>query len=80
MVDKLDEGRLQWYGHVHRRDESDMVKRAIELGVEGAGRRGQPKKRWKDCVGDRLRARNIDPQETVYRPHWRHLIMMCNPE
>lgn len=34
VADKLDERRLQWDGHVQRRNENDIVKRAMEVKVE----------------------------------------------
>lgn len=40
VVDELDGRRLQWYDHVRRWDEKHMVKRAMELELEGARREG----------------------------------------
>ena len=58
---KLDEGRLRWYGHVQRREPQDLVRRGMELEIVGARMRGRLKKRWKDCVGEDLRTRSISP-------------------
>jgi len=46
--------RLQWYGHVLRKEDNDWVKKYMEYEVEGARLRGKPKKTWtgiveKDC-------------------------------
>ena len=41
--------RLQWYGHVQRRDESYIGRRIESIIVRGRKGRGRPKKRWRNC-------------------------------
>ena len=41
---KFQERRMRWYGHVMRRDEEYVGKRAMGIEVQGS-RRGRPKKR-----------------------------------
>ena len=36
--------RLRWFGHVKRRDENSILRRAMELEVEGRRPVGRPKK------------------------------------
>jgi hypothetical protein len=43
---KIQERRLQWYGHVERRDESCIGKRVERMKVRGRRGRGRSKKRW----------------------------------
>jgi len=38
----LQQNRLQWYGHVLRKEDNDWVKKCMEY--EGARLRGRPKK------------------------------------
>ena len=50
----LQENRLQWYGHVLRKDDNDWVKKCMEYGVVGSRPRGRPKRTWleveqRDC-------------------------------
>ena len=53
---KVQEHRMQWYGHVvMRRDEEYVGKRVMGIEVQGSRRRGRPKKRWADYVKDDLR-------------------------
>uniref|UniRef100_A0A8D8XLD5 Endonuclease-reverse transcriptase n=1 Tax=Cacopsylla melanoneura TaxID=428564 RepID=A0A8D8XLD5_9HEMI len=47
---KIQERRLQWHGHVERRDESYIGKRVQRMEVRGRKGRGRPKKRWRNCV------------------------------
>ena len=42
--------RLQWAGHVGRKADGRLQKRAAELREEGRRRRGTPLLRWEDCV------------------------------
>ena len=45
ITKKLQERRLKWYGHVMRREEHYVVRRAMEIKVQGIGKRGKPKRR-----------------------------------
>jgi len=45
------QNRLQWYGHVLRKEDKHWVKKFMEYEVEGARPRGRPKKTWeRDCA------------------------------
>jgi len=56
----LQQNRLQWYGHVLRREDIDWVNKCMEYEVEGARPTGRPKKTWlseiveKDCQARKL--------------------------
>ena len=39
-------GRLRWFGHVQRRDATNITRRVMELAIPGTRRRGRPKKTW----------------------------------
>ena len=53
IISVLQQNRLQWYGHVLRKEDNDWVKKCMEYEVEGARPRGRPKKTRRDC-GKRL--------------------------
>ena len=38
---------VRWYGHVLRRDEGHVLRKALESEVRGKRKRGRPKKTWK---------------------------------
>jgi len=53
IISVLQQYRLQWYGHVLRKEGSDWVKKCMEYEVEGARPKGRPKKTerlWKKTV------------------------------
>ena len=41
---------LRWYGHVLRRDDGHVLRKALEFEVKGKRKRGRPKKTWKTQV------------------------------
>ena len=48
--------RLEWFGHVKRRDETGNIRAVVEMKMEGRRPRGRPKLRWKDTVKRDLKA------------------------
>jgi len=47
--------RLQWYGHVLRRDSEEDIRYVTELKIVGKRKRGRPKRRWMDMIGDDMK-------------------------
>ena len=61
---------VRWYGHVLRREDDDVLRKALEFKVNGTRKRGRPKKKWRkqveeECVRVGLR---IDASN---RARWR---------
>ena len=75
---KVQERRMRWYGHVMRRDEEYVGKRAMGIEVQGS-RRGRPKKSWADCVKDDLREKGLSEEEVYDRAAWRRLSSHIDP-
>ena len=51
---------VRWYGHVLRRDDGHVLRKALEFEVRGKRKRGRPKKMWKMQVEKwRRRARAL---------------------
>ena len=42
-----------WYGRVSRRENGDVLRRALHLEVEGQRRKGRPKSNWKKQVEEK---------------------------
>ena len=68
VCDKVREGRLRWFGHVERKDESDWVSACRDITVAGEKGRGRSRKTWKECIMDDMRRmgfRKEDAQDRV---------------
>ena len=52
---RLRNMRLRWFSHVKRRDENSILRRAMELEVEGRRPVGRPKKAWSKVVEEDMR-------------------------
>jgi hypothetical protein len=57
-------GLFNWYGHVMRKDESDITKIVMSMNVEG-------KKRRMDCVKDDMRIKRVSMEMTSDRREWK---------
>ena len=62
---KAQERRLKWYGHVMRREEHYVGRRAMEMKVQGRRKRGRPKRRWLDRLRDDIKEKGL-AEEEVY--------------
>ena len=76
---KAQEKRMQWYGHVKRRDEDYVGRRVMAMEVTGRRRRGRPRLRWKDRLREDLRERNLTEDQVLDRNSWRKLARRCDP-
>ena len=48
--------RLEWFGHVKRRDETENIRAVVELKMVEKSSRGRPQLRWYDTVRRDLKA------------------------
>ena len=76
---RLRNTRLRWFGHVERRDESSILRRTMELEVEGRRPVGRPKKTWSKLVEQDMRKLNITEDMADDRKQWRQLISRPTP-
>ena len=76
--EKMDEGVLQWFGHVERM-EKDIIAKRVYVG-EYAGSRSvvRRRKRWIDAVKDYLKKRGLDVRQAGIMVHnrsaWRGFV------
>ena len=71
--------RLRWFGQVKRRDENSILRRVMELEVEGRRPLGKPKKTWSKVVEEDMRKLNIMEDITEDRKQRRQLISHPTP-
>ena len=71
--------RLEWFGHIKRRDGTEDIRAVAELKMDGKRPRGRPKLRWKDTVRRDLKAWNIREEWVTDRERWKCLCKTCYP-
>ena len=76
---KIQERRLQWYGHVMRREDDYVGRRVASIQVEGRRARGRPKRRWNDCIVEDLREKSLQQEDVMDRREWRRRVRNSDP-
>ena len=56
---KITERRLNWYGHVMRRDGEHILRKVLRADIPGKRKRGRPKTRWKDACQRDLKSTGL---------------------
>nr|XP_053619323.1 uncharacterized protein LOC128680302 [Plodia interpunctella] len=59
IIGKLESNRLRWYGHVMRREENNIVRKVMDVKLNGKRNRGRPKKRWIECIRQDMAKKEI---------------------
>ncbi|XP_066941353.1 uncharacterized protein [Macrobrachium rosenbergii] len=73
------ERRLQWYGHVMRRDETYVGRRVVQMEAPGGGARGRLKRRWVDVVKRRSARHSLSEDDVFDRARWRKAVGNVDP-
>ncbi|CAD0202083.1 unnamed protein product [Chrysodeixis includens] len=68
---KLRGNWLSWYGHFMRTKEDHVVRKVLEMNVDGYRERGRLKKRWMNCVKDDMAAKSVTCEATSDRNMWK---------
>ena len=76
---KMQERRLQWYGHLMRRDREYVCRRVMSMEVCGKRGRGRPRWRWLDGIKKDLKEKGLTEEETQDRALWRRLVRNVDP-
>ena len=76
---KVQERRLKWYGHVMRREEHYVGRRAMVMKVQGRRKIGRPKRRWLDKVKDDIKEKGLSADDVYDRATWRRMSSYIDP-
>ena len=74
MTVVLQLNRLQWYGHVFRKEDNDWMNECFEYEVEGPRPRGNPKRTWTKVVEKDCQACKLNKEVAVDCSRWRKLV------
>ncbi|XP_077869557.1 uncharacterized protein LOC144361298, partial [Saccoglossus kowalevskii] len=71
-VDRLAKANgVCWYGHVLRREDGHVLRRALDLEVSGPRKRERPKKTWKMQVEEESGKVGMRMRDALNRAKWR---------
>ena len=71
-LDKMAKANgVRWYGHVVRRDDESILKKAMMFEVNGPRKRGRPKQTWKKQVEENIKKIGLRVEEATDRARWR---------
>ena len=62
---------VRWYGHVIRREDDNILKKAMTMEVNGQRKRGRPKMTWKRQVEESAKKIGLKIEEAADRTRWR---------
>ena len=70
--------RLRWFGHVKRREERYVGKRALKVKIPGKRRRGRPARRWMDVIREDMEELGLE-EDAEDKDKWRKLVRCGDP-
>ena len=62
---------VRWYGHVIRREDDNILKKAMMMKVNGQRKRGRPKMTWKRQVEESVKKVRLKIKEAAGQTRWR---------
>ena len=72
MLDRMAKSNgARWYGHVIRRDDDNILKKAMMLEVNGKRKRGRSKMTWRKQVEESVKEVGLKTKNASDRTKWR---------
>ena len=75
IITYVAQKRLSWYGHVMRREYTNVAKQVTTMKVGGKRPRGRHRLRWMERVRSDLRQHQLDTKLAQNREAWRKAVM-----
>ena len=60
-----------WYGHVLRRNDGHVLRKALEFEEKGKRKRGRPEKTWKMQEEKESKSVGLEKEDALNRARWR---------
>ena len=61
---------VHWYGHVLRREDGNVLRRALYFQVESQRKKVRPKRTWKKQVEKEFVKVGLRKEDALCRPNW----------
>ena len=61
---------VNWYGHVLRREDGHVLRRALHFEVEGQSKKGRPMRTWKERVEEKSVKVGLTREDAHCRSMW----------
>ena len=61
---------VRWYGHVLRREDGHVLRRALDFKVEGKKKKGKLKRTWKKQVEEECVKGGLRREDALCRSKW----------
>ena len=74
VVKVVDKSKMRWYGHVVRKGERDVVRRAVDCPVMGKRNRGRQPRKWSDGVENKVEGVGYKKRMRLDRKRWRGIV------
>ena len=65
MVQMAKVNGVRWYGHVLRKDDGHVLRKALEFEVKGKRKQGQPKKTCKTQVEKESKSVGLEKEDAL---------------
>ena len=65
---------MRWYGHVLRKEDEDVIVKALEFEVSDSRGRGRSKQTWKKQVENEMKKNGLEKEDAYDRTKWRGVI------
>ena len=79
IPEKVQERKLTWYGHVMRREEHYVGRRAMEIKVQGIRKIERPKWRWLDKLKGDIKEKGLSIDEVYDRATLKRMWSYIDP-
>ena len=65
---------MRWYGHVLRKEDENVIVKALNFEVSGSRGRGRPKQTWKNLVENEMKKNGLVKEDACNRTKWRGVV------
>ena len=65
---------IWWYSHVLRKEDENVIVKAVKFEVSGSRGRGRPKQTWKKQVENEMKKNGLGKEDACDRTKWRGMV------